>query len=434
MEQIVHGLWTLPRDLISDGYDAALCALADQIPMTIHEYPTGMEAWTWVVPEKWTCLEAYLETLDGRRIFSYEEHPLHAVSYSIPFVGEVSRDELFAHLHVHPKLPEAIPYVFKFYERDWGLCCTQKQKKALTDERYRVVIRTLFEPGSLKVGEVVVDGKTDECIVLCAHLCHPHMVNDDLTGVAVGVDVMRRLMRRMDLHYTYRFVILPETIGSIAYLSQNEALIPRMKGGLFLEMLGLDHPHALQHSFAADTVLDRCFSMILKERDPKGWEGPFNRVISNDERQFNAPGVRVPMLSLSRVLPPTDPDWPFSEYHTSLDNLDGLSSVGMNESRDLVLAMIEAVECDRTPVNRFKGEVFCSRYDIHVDFYEDPEGNRILLDTLHHVDGSKSIAQIAETIGASFATVRRIVDALDRNGLIAYADRREKETGDRLRG
>ena len=422
MEEIVRGLWKLPRDIISDGYDAALYALADQIPLTVHEFPSGTEAWTWIVPEKWTCREAYLETLDGKRIFSYEDHPLHAVSYSLPFEGKVSRDELFAHLHVHPKLPCAIPYVFKFYERDWGLCCTQKQKESLTDQHYRVVIRSLFEQGSLKVGEIVAPGRTDECIMLCAHLRHPHMVNDDLTGVAVGVDVMRALLDRSDLRYTYRLLVLPETIGSVAYLSRNEHLIPKMTGGLFLEMLGLEHPHALQSSFAGDSMLDRCFRLILAESDGKGWVGPFNRIISNDERQFNAPGVRVPMLSLSRVLPPAHPDWPFAQYHTSQDDLDCLSTVCMEESRELVLAMIEAVENDRTPINAFKGEVFCSRYGIHTDFHQDPEGNRVLLDTMHQIDGSKSIARIAETIGASFTAVRRIVDALDRNGLTAYAD------------
>ncbi len=422
MEEIVRGLWKLPRDLISDGYDAALYALADQLPMTVHEYPTGSEAWTWIIPEKWTCHEAYLETLQGERIFSYQDHPLHAMSYSLPFEGEVSREELFAHLYAHPKLAEAIPYIFKFYERDWGLCCTQQQKDALTDSRYRVVIRTEFNQGTLKVGEVVVPGQSDECIVLCAHLCHPHVVNDDLTGVSVGMDVMRALLKRDNLRYTYRFIILPETIGSLAYLSHNEDLIPKMKGGLFLEMLGLENAHALQKSFAGDSDVDRCFSLVLKERAPSGWEGPFNQVISNDERQFNAPGVRVPMLSLSRVLPPSDPDWPFPQYHTSLDDLDGLCPASLEESRDLVLAMIEAVERDRTPINNFKGEVFCSRYGIHVDFYEDPEGNQALLDTLHRIDGTMSISQIAETIGASFSTVERIVDALAEHNLVHFAD------------
>ncbi len=148
MEQIIDGLWRLPRDIVSNGFDAAMSALAGQVPMTMHEYPTGMPAWTWIVPEKWTCQEAYLETLDGRRLFSYADHPLHVVSYSLPFEGVVTREELLRHLHVHPLIPEAIPFIFKYYERDWGLCCSQVQRDALTDEKYRVVIRTTFSYGT----------------------------------------------------------------------------------------------------------------------------------------------------------------------------------------------------------------------------------------------------------------------------------------------
>ena len=173
MTEMVDALWRLPRDIVSDGYDAALDALARSVPMTVHEYPTGTECWSWIVPEKWTCHEASLETLDGSRVFSYARPSAARRPYSLPFDGVVSREELFAHLHVHARNPDAIPFIFKYYERDWGLCCTRKTRDALTDERYRVVIRSDFSYATLKVGETIVPGETDECIVLCAHLCHP---------------------------------------------------------------------------------------------------------------------------------------------------------------------------------------------------------------------------------------------------------------------
>jgi len=135
MMQLIEELWFLKRDLVSDDYDRALQRLAQEVPMTIHEVPSGTQIWSWTVPEKWTCHEAYIETLDGRRLLDYAEHPLHVVSYSLPFEGQVSREELLAHLHVHPNLPDAIPYVFKYYQRDWGLCATQTLRDSLTDER-----------------------------------------------------------------------------------------------------------------------------------------------------------------------------------------------------------------------------------------------------------------------------------------------------------
>lgn len=421
MPQMIDALWRLPRDIISDAYDAALGALAGQLPMTIHEYPSGSECWSWIIPEKWTCHEAYLETLDGRRLFSYADHPLHVVSYSLPFDGIVSRDELLRHLHVDEKQPEATPFIFKYYERDWGLCCSKTLRDSLRDDRYRVVIRTNSSYGTLKVGEVVAPGASDETIVLCAHLCHPAMVNDDLTGVVVGMDVMHALLERRDLRYTYRFLIVPETIGSVAYLSRNDDLIPRLKGGLFLEMLGLDQPHALQLSFTGTTQLDACFTDALHAGDPDGWTGEFRTVIGNDERQYNAPGVRVPMLSLSRVLRPGSPDWPYRGYHSNNDTPEITSTRRLEESRDLVLRMIDALENDVVPVNVYKGEAFCSRFGVHVDFYTNPEGNKALFDILFLIDGTRSVAQIAKECGIALESARGTIEELNRRGVITLA-------------
>jgi aminopeptidase-like protein/aminoglycoside N3'-acetyltransferase len=418
MAEMIGALWRLPRDIVSDGYDAALSALARQVPTTVHEFPSGLECWSWIVPEKWACHEAYLETLDGRRIFSYAEHPLHVVSYSLPFRGEVSREELLRHLHVHPTLPDAVPFVFKYYERDWGLCCSRSTRDTLLDDRYRVVINSSFSYGTLKVGEVVVPGQSEESIVLCAHLCHPAMVNDDLSGVVVGIDVMRALLAGPRRRHTYRLLIVPETIGSVAFLSQCPELIPLMRGGLFLEMLGREHPHALQRSFAGATRIDRCFALAMQECDPEGWTAPFRSLMGNDERQFNAPGVRVPMLSLTRQLPPTAPHHPYREYHSSEDTPDRVPAGCLEQSRDLVLRMIDVLEGDTVPVNRFAGEVFCSRYGIHIDAFTDPEGHKALFDLLFLIDGTRSVADLAEACGISYDAARRTVDELRRCGVV----------------
>jgi aminoglycoside N3'-acetyltransferase len=168
MPQMVEALWNFPRDLVSEGYDAALYALAEQAPMNIAEYPTGTECWTWIVPEKWTCHEAYLETMDGRRLFSYADNLLHVPSYSWPFNGVVSRQELLDHISVHPVLKDAVPYHYLFYKREWGLCCSETQRDTLTDDQYRVVIDAAFSYGTLKAGESVIRGSSDDCVVICS--------------------------------------------------------------------------------------------------------------------------------------------------------------------------------------------------------------------------------------------------------------------------
>ena len=413
MMELINELWYLKRDIVSDGYDMALSRLAQEVPMTIHEYPTGTPCWTWMIPEKWTCDEAFLETLDGKRIIDMKNHPLHVVSYSLPFEGVVKRDDLWPHLHTHKRLPDAIPFVFKYYERDWGLCLSQSMKDTLHDEAYKVVIRTRFEQGTLKVGEVFIPGETDQSFVLAAHLCHPAMVNDDLTGCVVGLDIARVLLKGPKPYYSYRLLILPETIGSAAYLSHNEELIPKMVGGLFLEMLGTDIPHILQHSFMPESQIDRCFVAAMETIDPLSTRKPYRYVLANDERQFNAPGVRVPMLSLARCLHPrTVPDYPFHEYHSSHDTPAIVSEERLEASRNIVLKMLAAWEKNRYVVNEFKGEIFCSGQNIWIDHAVNWAGHRRLLDVMMRCDGTQTIADIAIVLQIPFQAVWEIVRLL----------------------
>lgn len=422
MLELINELWFLPRELVSDGFDQALLRLAQEIPMQIHRYSSGEQCWTWRIPEKWTCQEAYLETLDGQRLIDYANHPLHVISYSLPFEGVVTREELIKHLHVHHRLPEAIPFVFKYYERDWGLCCPQTLQDSLQNSHYRVVIRTLFEPGELKIGEVVIAGQNAETFMLVAHLCHPAMVNDDLTGVVVGLEVARALLQQAQAgqkpYYTYRLLILPETIGSVAYLSHHEHLIPDMAGGLFLEMLGNDSPHALQHSFQTQSQADKCVSSALPSLDPQSYTGAYRSVINNDERQFNAPGVRVPLLSLSRVEAPGSPTRPYREYHSNLDTPEIISEERLLASRDVVLGLINAWEQNQYVINRFKGEIFCSGYGIWIDYRTNPEGHRRLFDIMERCDGEHTVADIATDLNIPFQAVLDVVRLLETKELV----------------
>lgn len=425
MMQLIEQLWFLKRDILSDDYDRALRRLAEEIPLTIHDVPSGAKVWTWTVPEKWTCHEAYLETLDGRRLIDYAEHPLHVVSYSLPFAGEVTREELLKHLHVHPKLPDAVPYVFKYYQRDWGLCATQSLRDSLADESYRVVIRTQFTPGSLKIGELYIPGERPECFVLAAHLDHPAMVNDDLSGVVVGVEVARRLLAAPKLHYGVRLLFFPETLGSIAYLSRHEEQIPNMLGGLFLEMLGNDAPHALQQSFQPHSPADRALVTALAGAEPAAYVGAFRTVIDNDERQFNAPGVRVPMLSLSRVVDPHLPDSrfaPYPEYHSSLDTPAIVSEERLEQSVQLVLQLVDAFQSNRYVVNHFKGEVFASGYGLWVDYKTDREEHRRRFEIMDRCDGARRVADIADELHLSFQQVWEVVALLFEKGLVSLSE------------
>lgn len=422
LREMAQKIAPLTRNLISDGYDVALEALASQVPMHIHEYPAGTEAFTWIVPERWICRSARLETLEGVEVFSYADNPLHVVSYSKSFNGVVSREELFEHLHTPRKSiasthPDAIPFVFKYYERDWGLCCSWRQKEHLRDEEYKVVIDSDFSYGALKVGEVIVEGESDDCIVLCAHLCHPCQLNDGLSGVLAGLKIMEELRQKKHLRYTYRLLILPETIGSACWLSHNADTVTKLKGGIFLETLAVKYNHSLMRSNFPDSYFDRLASLIVHNFDKNSVEVPFLEGLLNDERMFNATGVHVPMLSLMRTAPKTSEIWPYEEYHTDHDDYAHADFGNLEKSIELLRKIIFALENDYVPVPLYKGELFVSRFN----GLTYSEMWRQILDITYALDGKRTISEIAHLRNADFFEIKKILDILVSEGIVAYS-------------
>jgi aminopeptidase-like protein len=186
-----------------------------------------------------------------------------------------------------------------------------------------------------------------------------------------------------------------------------------MRGGLFLEMLGNDAPHALQGSFQPDSQVERCFQSCFNSLDPAGYTGAYRTIIDNDERQFNAPGVRVPMLSLSRVeAPKSSGRPPYPEYHSSLDTPAIVTTQRLEASKRVVLGLIDAWERNQYVVNHFKGEVFASGYAIWVDYRINPEGHRRLFEIMERCDGERTVADIALELGVSFQAVWEVVATL----------------------
>ena len=408
MMKLIRDLWMENRSLVNDGYDEALKYISNIIDLKIHEIPSGTECWTWVVPEKWVINEAYI-MCGERKIIDFKEHPLHVLSYSLPVDKEVSKEELLKHLHWREDRPNAIPFEFKYYERDWGFCIQHSRLKELTEDKYKVFIDSKFEKGTLKVGDFTIKGETDETVVLIAHLCHPAQVNDDLAGVAVLVDIAKEVSKGHH-HYTYKLLLVPETIGSVAYLSQNEDIIPRLKCGIFLEMPGNDNILALQLTRQGNTRLDRLARYVMKRNLSDFREGAFRQVVGNDEMVFNGPGVNVPMISISR--------YPYPEYHTSDDNPGIITEERLVETKELILKTINILDRDYIPQRTFKGPVFLSRYGLWVDWRVDPELNNNLELIMLSLEGDESIFDIAEKLDMDFDVVYDYVNKFLDKGLV----------------
>ncbi len=411
-------LQPLRRDIVSDGFDTAIAMIAAEFPIRVNEYATGTPCWTWTIPPKWTCDEAFVATLDGRRIIDQSANPLHIASYSEAMDRIVSREELLTHIHVHPHVETAIPFVFYYYDRTWAFSCSASARAQLTDDQYRVVIRSRFEHSTLKVGEYFLPGDSGEIFVLGTNLCHPLQVNDSLTGVSTALAVMTELARRPRRRYSYLHLITPENIGATAWLSHNEHRIKQMIGGLFIEMTGLDQPPALQHSFGGNSRVDKILGLVHRHAEAGAWEAPYRGIIGNDERQFNAPGVRVPMLSYSRALPWGHVHRPYREYHSDADNMTITHRAQLDKSAATVLQMIDALEVDCYPHPNFKGEPFLSGYNLSLDRFHHLTTIRDRLAILDYVDGTFSVADIAARLEMPFARVAEWIDMLAGVGLV----------------
>jgi aminopeptidase-like protein len=241
-----------------------------------------------------------------------------------------------------------------------------------------------------------------------AHLCHPAMVNDDLTGVAVLVDIAKKINEKNN-HYTYKFLLVPETIGSIAYLSQNEELIPKLKYGVFLEMLGNNNIHALQLSRQGNTRLDKIARYVMKRKLNDFREGPFRRIVGNDEMVFNGPGINVPMISISR--------FPYPEYHTSDDDPGIISTENLIESENLILEILNIFDNDYIPKRNFKGPVFLSGYGLWVDYRTNKKLNENIEQIMLRLEGDKSVFDIAEELDMEFNDVLNYINKFLEKGL-----------------
>jgi len=413
----------LPRHLVSDGYNEAMDLLLERAKrdgfMTIrHEFPSGYDCGTWIVPQKWTLRSARLLKTDGTLLFDAKDNGLHCMSYSQPFSGTVNRDELFDHLHTHENLPDAVPFAYCYYAERWGLCCSEDFKKTLTDDEYTVKIDCEFSDGHMTVGEIVLPGKLDESFVLASHLCHPHQINDGPIGSVISIEVLKAL-REQGTNYTFRQLIMPETIGTAAWLNSNSYLIPLLRGGLFCEMLTNDLPFVLNSSYMNDSLADRLFEEIVLEENSANIFDRFN--YGNDERQFNGPGVLVPMQALHRSKMSRFQKGQYDaypEYHSDKDNMDLITTEKVQRAYELMLKLAQSFDRQLViPKANFKGEPFLSRYNLqrdHISSFGE------FMDIVNMCDRGLTVFEAAKHLNISPDAVLEALEPLAEIGLVEY--------------
>lgn len=409
-------LFPICRSITGDGLRLSLQYISSLIPgFEIHEIPSGTKAFDWVVPDEWNIKEAYIEDAFGKRVVDFKDNSLHVISYSTSVDLTLTRDELEPFLHIHPYLESAIPYVTSYYSPRWGFCLSQNQKKLLGEGPFHVVIDSSHTKGSLSYGDVVIKGESEEEILFSTYLCHPSMANNELSGPVVAAALARSILQMERRHYTYRFVFIPETIGSIAYLSSHlEHLKKTVRAGWVITCIGDDRAYSYLPSRSGNTLADRVSKQMI------ALSGNHFDVYTyldrgSDERQYCSPQVDLPVASLMRSKYGTYP-----EYHSSLDDLNLVTPTGLDGGLQMMKSVVNILEKEKRWSSSFACEAQLGKRGLYPSLSTAESAKEVagLVNVLAYCDGTMSEREIAELCLLSEVQVHELIGVLFKAGLV----------------
>jgi len=419
MRELITDLYPICRSITGEGVRQTLRRVAQELPLEVHEVPSGTPVLDWTVPREWNIRSAWIADASGRRIVDFERSNLHVVSYSVPVHARLTLGELQSHLHSLPDRPTLIPYRTAYYTESWGFCLPHEQLVGLEEGEYEVFIDSTLEDGSLTYGECLIRGREPDEVLVSCHVCHPSLCNDNLSGIAL-VTLLGTILERSDRRFTYRLLFIPGTIGSITWLAGNEATLGGIRHGLVVSGVGDDGPVSYKRSRQHTAAVDRAFTAVL------GRSGREHRVLDfdpygYDERQFCSPGFNLPVGRISRSVYGAYP-----QYHTSGDDLGFVHDDSLADSLGVVLESLDLLEQDRRYRNLTpRGEPQLGRRGLYRAIggsVDAASAELALLWVLNLSDGECSVLDIVERSGLGPDAVRDAVAALLAHGLLEAVD------------
>jgi aminopeptidase-like protein len=412
---LIRELYPICRSITGDGFRETLARIRKEIPLDVHEVPSGTRVFDWIVPKEWNICDAYVKDTRGERVIDFKRHNLHVVNYSVAVHRKMSLAELRPHLHTLPDQPDWIPYRTSYYKENWGFCLSHNQLQAMREDEYEVCIDSALKNGSLTYGECYLRGESPAEVLISCHVCHPSLCNDNLSGLAIATFLAKHLCE-VQLRYSYRFLFLPGTIGAITWLSRNEDHVNAIQHGLVLTCVG-DRGHVTyKKSRRGNAEIDRAVAHVLKHSRRRHDIEDFSPY-GYDERQYCSPGFNLPVGCLMRT-----PHGKFPEYHSSADNLELMDPASLAHSLGTCLSIFYVLENNRCYCNQNpKCEPQLGRRGL----YRAMGGNRdeklqeiALLWVLNQSDGEHSLLDIAERSGLAFEAIHDAAGLLLRHGLL----------------
>lgn len=346
MFQLMERLYPICRSITGNGVRETLEIIKKEIPLKIHEVPTGEKVFDWTIPKEWNINDAYIIDPHGEKIIDFKKSNLHVLNYSIPINQKISFSELKKHIHTIPEKPDLIPYVTSYYSENWGFCMRHNDFLKLKEGEYTVKIDSKLEEGSLTYGEFLIPGKSEFEILLSCYVCHPSMCNDNLSGIVLLTQIAKHF-KDLKNNYSIRFIFIPETIGAITWIKQNESSLSKIKHGLVATCLGDSGKFTYKKSRQGNAEIDKTVIEVLEKSKVEFKTVDFFPW-GSDERQFCSPGFNLPVGSLMRSMYGTED---FPEYHTSGDNLEYIKKESLEESFEKYLEIIKSLDKNKPDIN-----------------------------------------------------------------------------------
>jgi len=414
MYDLLKKLFPICRSITGEGVRETLKIIKEYIPIKIHEVPSGKKVFDWTVPKEWNIKDAYVKDDKGNKIIDFKENNLHVVGYSTPIDKKIDLSELEKHLHSLPEQPDAIPYVTSYYKERWGFCIQHSKREKLKKGKYHVFIDSELKDGSLSYGEIIIPGKSEKEIFLSANICHPSLANNELSGPVVAT-FLTKWIQSKPRKYTYRIVFIPETIGSITYLSKNLNLMKKnVIAGFNITCIGDDRLYSYLPSKKGDTLSDRAALNVLNFKHP-GFMKYSYLDRGSDERQYNSPGVDLPVTSIMR-----SKYGEYPEYHTSLDNLDFVSPEGLYGGYDILKECINLIENN----SKYKIKCLCEpqlgKRGLYPTLSTKSSGKQVrdMMNFIAYADGTRDLIEISDTINVPVWELYEIIEKLKKVDLL----------------
>ncbi len=415
MHRFSSDLFPICRSITGNGFRETLRWIRREIPLELHEVPSGTQVFDWTVPKEWNIRDAWVKNPRGEKIIDFRRSNLHVVSYSIPVRRKVGIAELRQHLHSLVDRPDWVPYRTSYYTEDWGFCLAHDQLEGLEEGEYEVCIDSRLENGSLTYGEYLIPGKCADEILLSCHACHPSLCNDNLSGVALAT-FLGKLLSDVDLKYSYRLLFIPGTIGSITWLAKNEDKLSRVRHGLVVACVGDPGKFHYKRSRRGNAEVDRAAVHVLRHCG-EGFEVLDFSPYGYDERQYCSPGFNLPVGSLTRT-----PHGRFPQYHTSADDLDLVRPEALSGSLAAYLSVFQILENNVGYINlNPKCEPQLGKRGLYRAIGGLADAGRLelaMLWVLNLSDGDHTLLDIAERAVLPFELVLTAARALVEHGLL----------------